>query len=177
MSTQKHLRGAIIAFTLVTTLASSGCKLQQKLVIDTLTAALQNLKDSRELMETYGRDIKKRYSADQDAFKAGEARYEAARAAFTGYLSAMKVAALTGEKESATIASSAQDVVSASVEFLSGATHELDPTLNTRKIPFARALTIPSTIPIGLYSLSLRDRQMAVRAVQEQATWAPWSEL
>jgi hypothetical protein len=178
MQINKTLRTKLAMVVLVSsTFLSIGCTPQQETAItNAVGAALQNLKDARELMEAFGRDIKRTYGPDDEAYRSSESRYAAARSAYQGYIAALKIAVLS-DAGAATLANPAQDATAACAEFMASATQLLDPTVNTRKVSFGRAISLPTQIPSGLRSVPMRDREAVVRVLEDQIAWASWATL
>jgi hypothetical protein len=178
MQINKTIRTRLAMAVLITTIVLSvGCTPQQETAVtNAVSAALQNLKDARELMEAFGRDIKRTYGPDEEAYRSSESRYAAARSAYQGYIAALKIAVLS-DAGAATLANPAQDATAACSEFMATATQLLDPTVNTRKVSFGRAISLPTNIPAGLHGVPMRSREAMVRVLEDQISWAAWATL
>jgi hypothetical protein len=175
----------LILATLASTMFLSSC--EQKLeeaAIDGVTAgvstgittAVQDLKNSRQLVETFGRDIKKTYNPNDEIYNRAEVKYSAARSAFNGYFTALRFAALSDEPTS-DLSAIAEDATRAITDFVALSAQQLDPTLNMRRIPLARAVRLPTALPPQIKKVPQKQRQAVLQDLEGDITWTPWSQI
>jgi hypothetical protein len=141
-----------------------------------INTTIEDLKSSRELVEAFAHDIKQRYKDDDERYVTSESKFEAARAALDGYFAALRLAVLNTET-SEVLLTPAQEATSAVSDFVGYATQQLDPTLDTRKIPFTRAVSLPKAVPRWVGRIGRDRRQAALQGLADQVMWRRWAEL
>jgi hypothetical protein len=172
------LRRTLLLATIgVVCVVASGCEKQwQNAALTGLQSSFQDLKETRDLVEAFGRDVKKVFTPDDQAYTESQAKYVAAKAAYEGYLTAAKMALLEGV-DSQGLNEAASNATAAATEFVAEATKRLNPTINTRSIPFNTIMAMPTRLPAIPRAIPVSARAASFRSVEPQLTWSSWAAL
>lgn len=142
----------------------------------TLQAALNNLVQNRSLTEQFVRDIKANVDPSDPGYIQAMDSYQDAREVYGKYLDSVedggKAAPTRSLKRSTPV-----DVQNATADFLADATSVLKPTVNTRRIPFQRAVVIPQNLNSTFQKLPKKARERIVDDLDQQVRWRSWSQL
>ncbi len=171
-------RSAVIASVLsCICLGLSGCtSAEETETVTTLQAALNNLVQNRSLTEQFVRDIKTNADPSDPGYVQAMDSYQEARDSYDHYLDSVE----NGGKPGATRSlrrSGPVDVQNATADFLADATSVLKPTLNTRRIPFQRAVVIPENLQATLNKLPKKAREKLIDEFDQQVRWRSWGQL
>jgi hypothetical protein len=102
--------------------------------------------------------------------------YQDAREAYNQFLDAVESEAKTPPSRSVR-RSGPVDVQNATADFLADATGLLRPNVNTRRIPFQRAVVIPDNLQSTLQKLPKKARERIIDNFDQQVRWRSWSQL
>ncbi len=178
MRVKRSFSGIISAATLIgVCLSLSGCTATQEAeVVTQLQSALNNLVQNRALTEQFVRDIKSTVAASDPNYSQVMDSYQDAREAYNQFLDAVESEAKTPPSRSVR-RSGPVDVQNATADFLADATGLLRPNVNTRRIPFQRAVVIPDNLQSTLQKLPKKARERIIDNFDQQVRWRSWSQL
>ena len=173
-----RFRSAALAVALSCLCAGlSGCTSEEETnTITTLQAALNNLVQNRSLTEQFVRDIKANADPSDPGYVQAMDSYQDARDSYDHYLDSVE----NGRQSVPTRSlrrSSPTDVQNATADFLADATSVLKPTVNTRRIPFQRAVVIPDNLQATLNKLPKKAREKLIDEFDQQVRWRSWGQL
>jgi len=140
-----------------------------------VAAAIQNLKDTKDLVGAFAADLQQTYEPGSEDYLSSKQKYTSTKAVFDGYLTTLKVAALSGDPAPG-LEGAAADANSAIADFIKDATSRIDPTVNTRRIAFGRAVHLPTRLPADLARVPLNARRDAISAAIQTVSWPPWPD-
>ena len=158
-----------------------GCTPEEKqTTLAVLQDGLNALSQNRSLSEEFVREVKDAGNPGSPTYLQAQASYDDARDRYNSYLDSIEGGGTSKHSKSRSL--DARRDLEASVSdsvatFLGDATSALKPTVNTRRIPFERAITLPSELPEILASLSPRNRQQLTAHFDKQVRWRAWSQL
>jgi hypothetical protein len=166
------VKGASLLFGIALCL---GCDIAGR-VVSVLTQVLQNLTAAKTLMETFVQDVKQQFPPTEPAYKQAELEYNEARAAYEGYLSAVKVATSTGDTQ-VDLSQLADKTQELSAEFLANSTKSLAPTRTFGRRTFDQVMVLPPNLHRDLCRLPKQHRLEALGKLDANARWRAWSEV
>lgn len=155
----------------------SGCTPQEKAEATALVqSALSNLVQNRQLVEQFGRDVKANVEPSDPAYSQALESYMLAREAYNRFLDGVEGGdGLTHTRS--LVGHSPLEAQNAAAAFLEDATRALKPSLNSRRIPFQRAVLIPDDLSGSLNRLPKRARQRIIENLDPQVRWSTWGDL
>ena len=170
-------RVACIVLATMSFMGLCGCTDTEKNeTIVALQDALNSLTQNRSLSEQFVRDLKTTVDPADPAYQQAMDSYEVARDAYNSFLDDVELT----KKESRAFRVRQQtrtDVRNATADFLADATSALKPSVNTRRIPFQRAIVIPDDLQASLQRLPKHAREQLVTRFDRQVRWRSWGQL
>jgi hypothetical protein len=155
----------------------SGCTpAEESEIITSLQGSLDSLTQNKTLTAQFVRDIKATVNPSDPGYAQVMDSYQNAREAYDHYLDTVE----TDSK--APLSRSLRqlgpiDVQNATADFLADATSVLKPAVNTRRIPFQRAVVIPDNLRVTLAKLPKKAREKVIDQFDRQVRWQPWGQL
>ena len=166
-----------LTFLAVISLPTTGCTDTEKTeVLTTLQTALSNLQQNRSLTEQFVRDIKANVDPSDPGYVQAMDSYQEAREAYNRYLDSIEDGGKPSQSRSLRH-SSPVDVQNATADFLADATSVLKPNVNTRRIPFQRAVVIPDNLAPTFKGLPKKARETIVDNFDQQVRWRSWGQM
>lgn len=175
---RSKLSRIIFAVATSTLLANGlGCtSAEESEIVTSLQSALSSLQQNKSLAEQFVRDVKSGVTPSDPAYAEVMESYQNARTTYDRYLDSVEEPEKTLPVRSLRRASSI-DVQNAAADFLADATSALKPSLNTRRIPFQRAVIVPDNLGETLHKLPKKSRSKLIDHFDEQLRWRSWSQL
>jgi hypothetical protein len=165
----------LLGFSLIFSLL--GCTSAEKAdVVSALQTALSDLTQNRALTEQYVRDCKADISPNDPNYVPVMEAYQDARDIYNRYLDLVESGTKSDDQRSLR-SSSSRDVENAAADFLAVATRSLRPGVDTRGIPFQRAVMLPEHLQETLAKLPKKARQKLTNNFDSQVRWRSWSQL
>jgi hypothetical protein len=165
----------------VVLLALCACNQQQEqTALAVLQGGLNALDQNRSLSEEFVREVKDSGDPGSPSYLQAQASYDDARDRYNAYLDTIEAGKVPKQSKSRSLDSRRAleaSVTDSVATFLGDATSALKPSVNTRRVPFERGVTLPSEIPDLLTKLSRRDREQLVAQFDKQVRWRSWSQL
>jgi hypothetical protein len=145
-------------------------------VITQLQTGLSDLQQNRALTEQFVRDIKATVDPSDPGYAQAMDSYQDARQAYDHFLDMVEA-----DKDAVPSRSLRNygpvEIQNATADFLADATSVLKPTVNTRRIPFQRAVVIPDNLQTTLNKLPKKARDKVIDQFDRQVRWRSWSQL
>ena len=141
-----------------------------------LQQTLSNLVQNRALTEQFVRDVKTNVDPSNPGYLETMQSYQEARETYNRYLDEAE----SGDKVPHTRqlrGRTAVDVQNRTADFIADATAVLKPGLNTRKIPFQRAVIVPDNLAASIRKLPKHARERLIDDLDPQVRWRSWSEF
>ena len=145
-------------------------------IVSTLQSALSALTQNRALTEQFVRDVKANIPPGDPTYVQTMEAYQDAREANNRYLDAAE-SGVVPSGERSLHSSSPREVVAATSDFLERATNSLRPSLNTRDIPYQRAIIVPDNLQTIIAKLPKKARITLTDNVDPQIRWRTWSQI
>lgn len=157
---------------------TTGCTSQEETeTVATLQTALSDLTQNRALTEQFVRDVKASVSPTDPNYQQAMDSYEDARDAYNRYLDTVESGQKSQTSRSLRSSEALGNARSATAEFLADATAALKPSVNTRRVPFQRAVSIPDNLQHTLRKLPKHAREVLVDQFDSQVRWRSWGQL
>jgi hypothetical protein len=144
--------------------------------IAALQAALASLQANRALTEQFVRDVKASIDPGDPAYAQVMDSYQTARETYDRFLDGVEDGGKTTYSRSLRHVAPI-DVQNAAADFLADATSALKPNLNTRRIPFQRAVVVPTDLGPALKRLPKKAREHIIDQFDQQVRWRQWAQL
>ena len=163
--------------TLSISLCLVGCTPTEKAeLVAQLQTALNGLEQNRSLTEQFVRDIKATVDPADPGYVQAMESYQDARDSYNHFLDGVETngRALT---ERSLRQADPMEVRNVTADFLADATSVLKPSLNTRRIPFQRAIVIPQELQGTLQKLPKKARDRLIDKFDDQVRWRSWGQL
>jgi hypothetical protein len=178
MYARRHFKRCLIALAfLVLGSSLSGCtQTEEAAVITQLQSALSDLAKNRELTEQFVRDIKTTVEPSNPGYATAMDSYQEARDSNDHFLDGVESSGKPARSRALRNASPL-DVQSTTAAFMADATNVLKPDVNTRHIPFKRAIVIPSDLQATLHKLPRKDRERIIDNFDKEVRWRSWDQL
>lgn len=161
-------------FTLALSMITASC--QPSEATTALDSALKDLIQNKNLAEQFVRDIKTTVDPSEPSYAQVMQDYEAARSGYQDFLNSVKLAAVTNQSH-ADSRQLGDDARTEAAEFFMNATKLLRPTMETRAIPFQRAIVLPENLTQLLQRLPKRRRSELIQQFENQIRWQSWRAL
>jgi ABC-type transporter Mla subunit MlaD len=156
---------------------ATGCTgAEESQVITQLQTGLSSLLQNRALTEQFVRDIKTNVDPSDPGYAQAMDSYQDAREAYDHFLDTVEGGSDAHSPRSLR-GVAANDVQNSTADFLADATSVLKPTVNTRRIPFQRAVVIPDNLQTTLNKLPRKAREKVIDQFDRQVRWRSWSQL
>lgn len=170
---QVHLR-MLLALLFAGSL--TGCTPQEEDALAALQAGLSSLQANRVLTEQCVREVKGGVVPSDPAYSEVMEGYGDAREAYNAYLDSVEnLGRQTHSRSFRTV--EPLDVQNATADFLADVTSALKPSVNTRRIPFQRAVVIPTDLSRALKKLPKKSRERILDNFDRQVRWKQWSQV
>lgn len=155
----------------------TGCTATEEAeVLSDLQTAYTTLDQNRSLAEQFVRDVKSDLDPSDPAYQQVMQSYEQAKEAYNSYLDGVEGGDPNGSR-SLRSHSSPRELKDTAADFLADATSALKPSVNTRRIPFQRAITIPDNLSRALKALPKKTRATVIDQFDDQVRWRSWSQM
>lgn len=162
---------ALVGCSLLTTVGCTAA--EESADVAALETALNSLMQNRSLTEQFVRDVKVSVDPSDPEYLRTMETYQDARDAYNRFLDSAESAPPSGSVKSET----PLDVRNATADFLAEATSALRPSVNTRRVPFQRAVVIPENLQKQFAKLPKHARESIIGDLDKQVRWKPWSQL
>jgi len=158
-------------------LMTCGCTpAEEQEALTQMQTALSNLEQNRSLTEQFVRDIKATVDPSDPGYLQAIQSYEDAREAYDHYLDAVETNGKALTSRSLRIYGP-NEVRNATADFLADATAVLKPSVNTRRIPFQRAIVVPDDLQANLHKIPKKVRDKMIDGFDTQVRWRTWGQL
>ena len=170
-------RGLVVFVAISLCLGFLGCTpAEETAIITQLQTALNSLQQNRALTEQFVRDIKATVSPADPGYVQAMESYQDARESYDHFLDGVETNGRSMTTRSMRL-SGPTEVRNAAADFLADATSVLKPDVNTRRIPFQRAIVIPDDLQAALQKLPKHSREKLINQFDDQIRWRSWGQL
>jgi hypothetical protein len=171
---KKLIATTVIALSCLTICGCTPAEEQEALT--QMQTALSNLEHNRSLAEQFVRDIKASADPSDPGYIQAIQSYQEAREAYDHYLDGVETNGKALTKRSLQIYGP-NEVRNATADFLADATAVLKPNVNTRRIPFQRAIVVPDDLQSNLQKVPKKMRERMIDGFDNQVRWRTWEQL
>jgi len=170
-------RGIVAFVTISLCVGFIGCTpAEETAIITQLQTALNSLQQNRSLTEQFVRDIKATVNPADPGYVQAMESYQEARESYDHFLDGVETNGRSMTARSMRLSGPAE-VRNATADFLADATSVLKPDINTRRIPFQRAIVIPDNLQSTLQKLPKKSRENLINQFDDQIRWRSWGQL
>ena len=141
-----------------------------------LPGIVTQLLTDKNTVESFVQDLKKNVDSNTKGYSSVERKYEDARAAYDGYLDAVKLAVLNNQPKT-NLAFLTENVRTKTARFLAEATKDLAPTVDTRGVQFEKAINPPTSLHTQICKLPKQYRATALQQLEDQLRWKSWDQF